>query len=89
MQKIFDTIDSLYDDYVRIWEEICNIESPTAYKAGVDAVGKYCADFAEARGWQVEYFRHDVSGDVVCITMNPEAKGQPISLSAQDRKSVV
>ena len=82
MQKIFDTIDSLYDDYVRIWEEICNIESPTAYKAGVDAVGKYCADFAEARGWQVEYFRHDVSGDVVCITMNPEAKGQPISLSA-------
>ena len=82
IRKIFETIDLLYDDYVKIWEDICNIESPTAYKEGVDAVGKYCADFAEKRGWQVEYFHHNVSGDVVCITMNPHATGQTVSLSA-------
>ena len=81
MKRIFDTIDSLYGEYVRVWEDICNIESPTSYKEGVDAVGKYCANFAEKRGWAVEYFRHDVSGDVVCITMNQNAKGRTISLS--------
>ena len=82
MKKIFDTIDSLYDEYVKHWEDICNIESPTAYKEGVDAVGKFCADFAEKRGWKVEFFRQPVSGDVVCITMNPDAKGTQISLSS-------
>lgn len=82
MKKVFDTIDFLYGDFVKVWEDICNIESPTEYKDGVDAVGKYCADFAEKRGWQVEIFSQPVSGDVVCITMNPDANGKPISLSA-------
>ena len=80
-EKIFDEVDSLYDEYVKVWEDVCNIESPTAYKAGVDAVGGYFSDAARARGWEVEYFRHNLSGDVVCITMNPGAKGKPITLS--------
>ena len=81
MDEIFEKIDSLYDKYVRIWEDVCNIESPTASKEGVDAVGKYFADFAQARGWQVERFPQPLVGDVVCITMNPDAKGIPVSIS--------
>ncbi len=81
MQKIFDTIDSLYDKYVAIWEQICNIESPTASKAGVDAVGKFFIDFAKEKGWKVDIFPQSLAGDVVCITMNPDAKGQPVSIS--------
>lgn len=81
MNKIFETIDSLYDKYVKMWADVCNIESPTEYKAGVDAVGKYFADFATERGWQVEKFSQSLVGDVVCITMNPNAKGQPVTLS--------
>ena len=81
MQKIFDTIDSLYDKYVAIWEQICNIESPTASKAGVDAVGKFFIDFAKEKGWRVDIFPQSLVGDVVCITMNPDAKGQPVSIS--------
>lgn len=78
---IFNRVDELYPEYVKMWEDVCNIESPTAYKAGVDAVGGYFSDAARARGWEVEYFRHNLSGDVVCITMNPGAKGKPITLS--------
>lgn len=81
MQKIFDTIDSLYDKHVSIWEDVCNIESPTANKEGVDAVGRYFSDFAKEKGWQVEIFPQPLVGDVVCITMNPNAKGQPVSIS--------
>ena len=75
-KKVFETIDSLYDSYIKVWEDICNIESPTAYKDGVDSVGKYFADFAASRGWKVEYCRQPVSGDVVCITMNPGYAGR-------------
>ena len=80
-EKVFETIDSLNEKYIRIWEDVCNIESPTLYKEGVDAVGKYFASLARECGFEVEVFEQPVSGDVVCITMNPNAKGKPISLS--------
>jgi glutamate carboxypeptidase len=37
---------------------------------------------ARERGWKVEYFRQPVSGDVVDITLNPDAEGKPIIFSA-------
>ena len=40
-QRIFDNIDSLAEKYTDLLEDICNIESPTSYKAGVDAVVEY------------------------------------------------
>ncbi len=80
-EKVFAMIDSLNDKYVRVWEDVCNIESPTLYKEGVDAVGKYFASLANECGFQVEVFEQPVAGDVVCITMNPDAKGKPVCLS--------
>ncbi|MBO5789992.1 MAG: M20/M25/M40 family metallo-hydrolase, partial [Clostridia bacterium] len=61
---------------------VCNIESPTDDKAGVDAVGAYFARWAEKLGFAVEVFKQPVSGDVVCITMNPKAPKPPICFSA-------
>lgn len=80
-EKVFAEIDALNDSYIKVWEDVCNIESPTACKAGVDAVGSYFAALARERGWLVEIFEQPVSGNVVCITMNPDAKGKPICLS--------
>ncbi len=82
ISKIFTSIDELYDEYVGIWEDICNIESPTDHKEGIDKVGAYIADKAEALGFEVEVFPQPVAGDAICITMNPEAKGAPVCLSA-------
>jgi len=80
-KQLFDAIDSLYDRYVQIWQDICNIESPTAYKPGVDAVGDYFIAMARKRGWQVEILPQSAAGNAVCITMNPDAPGAPVSLS--------
>lgn len=80
-KALFETIDALNAEYVGVWEEICNIESPTASKAGVDAVGAYCAELARRHGWKVDVYPQAVSGDMVCIMMNPDAAGKPISLS--------
>lgn len=78
---IFEEIDKLNRKYIPMWEEVCNIESPTEYKPGTDAVGRYFAALAEELGWQVEIFPQELVGDVVCITMNPTASGQPVTLS--------
>ena len=80
-RAVFQKIDELNEQYLQMWEDVCNIESPTADKAGVDAVGRYFAEAAKARGWQVEIEPMEKAGDLVCITLNPEAKKAPIVLS--------
>lgn len=81
-QQLIKTIDELNETYIAVWEDVCNIESPTAYKAGVDAVGQYCIRLAEEHGWAVEVAPQTVSGDAICITMNPDAAAAPITFSA-------
>ena len=79
--KLFEMIDSLTQDYIGVWRDVCNLESPTSHKEGVDAVGRYFADRAKEKGWTVDTLPQIVSGDCVCITMNPEANLAPIALS--------
>ncbi len=79
--KYFETLDRLTPHFIDMWEEFCNIESPTDYKEGVDRAGAYLAQEAKKRGWQVEYAPQERAGDAICITMNPHAEGAPVVLS--------
>ena len=81
-KELFTKIDELDAKYIGVIEDVCNIESPTTFKEGVDAVGKYFIDAAKKFGWEIEVLPQDVSGDVVSITMNPDAAGEMICLSA-------
>lgn len=80
-EQLFQRIMELEQEYITFWADICCIESPTEYKEGVDRVGRYVMDKALARGWQIEVQEQPVSGDCVCITMNPEAQAQPVCFS--------
>ena len=80
-EKLFARIDELQEEYIGFWSDIVSIESPTNCKSGVDAVGNYFIEKAKSRGWSVEVHHEDVSGDAVCLTMNPEAAGEPIVFS--------
>ncbi len=79
--KIFSEIDALADKYTAVWEDICNIESPTNFKAGVDKVCEYITKIAENLGFEVEFLRQPISGDAACIVMNPQAKDAALCLS--------
>ncbi len=81
-QALFAIIDSIQARYLDFLEDVCNIESPTDNKAGVDAVGAYFLERARENGWKTEVFPQKISGDVICITLNPDADTPPISLSA-------
>ena len=80
-KELFAKIDALDGKYIKMWADVCNIESPTDFKAGVDSVGQYFIDLARKLGFAVEIFPQSVSGDVVCITLNPDAKGDTVTLS--------
>ena len=80
-EQRFALIDSMAEEYIQVWEDLCNLESPSACKEGVDAVGNYCIRIAEKRGWQVEVCRQEVSGNAVCITLNPGVSAAPLAIS--------
>ncbi len=80
-KELFDKIDELTPNYTKMWVDVCNIESPTDHKPGVDAVGNYFAEKAEGLGWKVERLKQEVSGDCICITLNPESGAMPVCLS--------
>lgn len=79
--ELFKKIDELNDKYLDILEDICNIESPTALKKGVDKVGNYFTAMAKERGWRVEKCEQEIAGDVICITLNPESNKRPLAVS--------
>ena len=79
-EKLFEKIDGLYEEHLDIWETVLNMESPTMDKQRVDAVGEYFIDIAKKNGWATEVFE-SVTGNVVCITMNPDADKPAVTLS--------
>ena len=80
-ENLFSTIDELEKEYCKFTEDICNIESPTDYKKGVDEGGEYIIKKALEKGWKIEVLEQDVAGNAICITMNPDADKKPIAIS--------
>lgn len=72
-EKLLSIIDSLEEEYLVFLKDVCDIESPTDYKIGVDKVGQYFIDKAIEKGWLVDVQKQEVSGNPVCITMNENA----------------
>ncbi len=78
---IFKQIDNVEDEYISFLDKVCNIESPTSNKAGVDTVGRCFIEAANRFDWQVEILPQEISGDAICITMNPDSDNAPICVS--------
>ena len=53
-QDLFREIDQMEEEFLQMWEDVCNIESPTDYKVGVDAVGEYFVSTAQKFGLPCE-----------------------------------
>ena len=59
--NVLKKIDDLNEKYLKIWEDVVNIESPTSFKGGVDAVGSYFLDTAKLHGWQTEILKQKMT----------------------------
>lgn len=80
-ENLVEEIDKLYPKYLKVWEDVCNIESPTNFKEGVDKVSEYFINMAEKLSWKVEVLKQEVAGDVVVITANVGAGEKPVCFS--------
>lgn len=80
-KKLFEEIDRLNEYYLDVLEDVCNIESPTSYKKGVDDAGNYIEKIAKEKGFKIERFSQEVSGDVIRIIMNHDAEAEPVTIS--------
>ena len=80
-KALFEKIDELNDEYVKMWEDFCNIESPTAEKEAVDKASAFLEKVAQKRGWKIERCEQDVAGDVLCFTMNENSTQKPFAIS--------
>ena len=78
---IFKAIESSEQEYLEFLDKVCNIESPTSNKTGVDEVGRCFIDVAKKLGFEIEVLTQEVAGDAICITMNPDAESAPICVS--------
>ena len=81
IKEVCKRIEDLQGEYLNIWKEFCDIESLSADKEGVDKATDYIVDIAKKLGFETEYSYQKVSGNVVCITLNPQAKGTPVCFS--------
>ncbi|MBQ3147356.1 MAG: M20/M25/M40 family metallo-hydrolase [Oscillospiraceae bacterium] len=79
--KLFEKIEALQAEYVKMWETVCNIESPTDYKPGVDAVCDFFVKLAETKGWKTEVLQLETAGNAACITMNPDVNAPAVVFS--------
>lgn len=79
--RAFCIAEELVEKYLSMWVDICNIESYTSDKAGVDAVGAYFIRHAKERGYAVDVCRECCSGDALTLIMNPDAEGESVCLS--------
>ncbi len=81
LKNIFENIDTLFPYYLSVWKDVCDIESPTTHKEGIDACCDYLTHIAKERGWDVDIWRDPTAGNAACITLNPNASGAPICFS--------
>ncbi len=80
--KLFTEIDLLENRFVEFLQNICNIESPTDFKEGLDKVSKYIAGEVEKDGFKVEIIPQEKAGDLLKVTLDNHSLLKPIILSA-------
>ena len=80
-EKLFNEIEKLNDEYLDFLVNVCNTESQTIDKEGVDKVGKLFIEKAKKEGFKIEVFPQAVAGDVVVITMNEDSSELPLCTS--------
>lgn len=80
-EKVFLEIDRLKDKYIDMLADICNIESKSSDKEGVDKVGDYLCNVAKDLGYTIKKKEFERAGNVYSFTLNPDADKKSVSIS--------
>lgn len=81
-EEVFCEIDKLQKKYLDLLVDICNIESKSDNKAGIDEVGACLNNLAKEIGYTCKKKEFEKAGNVYSFTFNPNGEKKMISLSA-------
>lgn len=71
-KKMLEYIDSHEEELLELWRQIVRLESPSHYKAGVDAVGSLLADYCEnTLGYYIRFQEDAVYGNCLAACSVP------------------
>lgn len=82
MEKLFDIIDSLSGEYVEFLTDICNIESKSDNKEGLDRVWEIIKSHGIQRSYDIKELILEKAGNVLSLTYNPKGEKPHVCLSA-------
>lgn len=82
MEKLNGLVDALAPSYVQFWKEICEIETPSHHKAGLDKLVDKLERHAREKGFGVYREAFEQAGDCLRIDLPGEADKAPIVLMA-------
>lgn len=68
----------LTPEYIRLWKDICEIETPSDHKARIDRMADRLEDFALKKGFSVVRTAFPRAGDCLCVDL--PGTGAPIGL---------
>ena len=66
-QSVFKYIDELSDSYLEFLNNICNIESNSYDKEGINKVADYIMEHEKRAGYLYERVTFEKAGDCLCI----------------------
>ena len=87
MKALFNIIDGLADEYVEFLIDICNIESKSDNKEGLDRVYEIIKEHGESRGYEIKELILEKAGNVLSLTYNPEGKEKPVCIRSTIKPS--
>ena len=61
-EQLFKVLENSEKEYLDTLQEACNIESPTAFKEGVDKVGKFFMEIAKSTAGKLKFYRKRCRG---------------------------
>lgn len=82
MTKLFSIIDTLSEDYVSLLIKLCNIESKSENKEGLDQIYEEIIAHGRTKGYEIKEMRLEKAGNVASLTYYPKGKGALVCLSA-------
>ncbi len=82
IDKINILIEELYPKYVDFWIKLCNIESHTPFKQGVDQVGKTILEYTKDMGYESEVLQIEECGNAMFLTLKGNGNKPPVCLTA-------
>lgn len=79
---ISKAIDEIWREYLDLWKDICNIESNSYDKKGINKVADYIVNYATENDYCVERISFADAGDCLCIDWVNGPEKPMVALSA-------